>query len=347
MITTKNLIILAAVLVVLGAVSFMQKSQHRKATNSSSTTVVVDGEFSNDNISRIMLGFGTTPDAVVLVSTPEGWIIESHFGARANVQKISTLLRNFSNLAGEFRSDSAKVLKQYGLEDDQCVTIRAVDKAGAEVLAINLGRTSQGYPGQFMRVPGSSKVYLSQTGMLSHLGIYTDPELPKVQFFLELQAVKESVANLDGMTLRDGETTMHFQKEFSTVEPAEGTPEGTPPTTDRNTWTWFLDGASASNLDKAKIDAALNACANIRANDVVDFKAGPAAYGLDAPSMSLALNRMDGSELVIEFGSTREAVADGVTAGTYMRVAGSETIWVVTSYTIKSIFKNRDDLKTE
>ena len=69
-------------------------------------------------------------------------------------------------------------------------------------------------------------------------------------------------------------------------------------------------------------------------------------YGLDNPPSTLTLKRQDGSELVLEFGNNREA-SEGVTAGTFMRVSGAPTVWVVTEYTINNIFKSLDDLKAE
>ncbi len=346
MITTRNLIILTVVLAVLAGVSYMQKNQHREATSGSSTDVVASGEFNLENTGRISMGFGKQGDAVVLASTADGWVIESHHGAKANEQRITTLLRNFSNLAGEFRSDNGEVLKQYGLSDDQAVTLRAEDLSGNEVLALNLGHTPKGFPGQFMRNPGSNKVYLSQTGVLSHLGIYSGPEAPKYQFFLELQAVKEVALNLDGFTIRDGDSTMAFSKKFGVIAPAEGAPEGTLSSPDRNTWEWLAEGAVAADLAKTKIDGVLNSAASIRANDVAAPTTSLAEYGLESPTRSLALLRQDGSEVVMEFGLTREAVG-GVSAGTYMSLKDHPAIWVVTEYTMTNIFKSRDDLKAE
>lgn len=346
MITTKNLIILVGVMVLLAAVSFMQKSQHTKAINSSSTAVVISGEFNLDNISRLSLGYGTDPASVVLASTAEGWVVESYHNARANEQRVTTLLRNFSNLTGEFRSDSGEVLSQYGLTDKQAVTVRGQDSSGAEVLALNLGRTPKGFPGQFMRTPDSNKVYLSQGGMLSHLGVYSEPEPPKTQFFLELQAISESAANVNGLIIADGDASLVLTKEFGMIPPAEGSPEGTPATVDRNTWQWLVDGQIDADLVKSKIDGVLNSAARIRANDVVDPLVPLAEYGLDNPARSLSLIRQDDSQVLLEFGNTREA-SSGVTAGTYMRIAGNPTIWLVTDYTIKNIFKSRDELKAE
>lgn len=342
MISTRNLMILTGVLAVLAGISFMQKSQHRNATNTSATTVVLEGEFNSNNISRLSLGFGENTEAVILASAPDGWIIESHYNARADEKRITTLLKNFSNLKGEFRSDNGKVLGQYGLLDNQSITVRGFNAAGDEVMAINVGNTPQGVHGHFIRTPGSNSVYLSQAGVLSYMGIYGELLPPKAQFFMELQAVSENQADLDGMLLRDGETTMAFTREMAVAEPAEGAA----PTTDGNTGKWLLDNQPADGLDKAKIDQVLSACASIRANDVADPAAPDSVYALDNPSRSLVLARHDGGELVMAFGATREA-APGVSAGTYMRVSGNPTIWIVTDYTIKNIFKKREDLQVE
>jgi len=346
MITPRKLIILVAALVILGGVSFLQKSQHSKEVNSSSTAILLKGDFGMDNVRRIILGKGANTEAVVLKADDNNWVIESHFNAEAQGTRISTLVRSFSNLAGEFRSDNEKVIAQYGLSDDEAIKVRGYDESGAEILALDIGNTPMGFSGQFMRIPGSSKVYLSQQPLLANMGIYGEATLPKYQFFLHLQAVQESNPNLDGMTLRDGNTTLAFTKKFSVIEPAEGAEADTTGTVDRNTWEWLLEGKAATDLAKTKIDAVLNACSSIRATDVADPTVSLADYGLDSPVRSLKLIRNLGQDVELEFGNTREA-GENVTAGTYMRVVGKPTVWVVTSYTMKNIFKNLDDLKAE
>ncbi len=346
MVNTRNLIVLGAVLLVLVGVSMLQKSKHEKATSSSATALLVDGEMSTENISRISLGFGSQDDAVVLANGPDGWIVESYFNAGANQQRIESLLRSFSNLSGEFRSDNQSVLGDYGLLDEQALTVRGLDLSGEEVFAVKVGQSPQGFSGNFMRLADSNKVYLSQTGMLSSMGIYGEPELPKNQHFLELQAVKENSQNIDRLTIADGNQIRVFSKQFGLIEPAEGSDEGAEATPDRTIWTWQLDGKSATDLAKTKIDGILNSSVSIRANDVADPTASPERYGLENPVRKLTLKRQDGSELILEFGNNREA-ADGVTAGTYMRMTGDSSIWLVTEYTIKNIFKSLDELKTE
>jgi Domain of unknown function (DUF4340) len=346
MISTRNLIILAAVLLILVGASYLQRAQHQKETSVSSTALVMEGEFNQENISRLILGKGDNPDALVLASGPDGWIAESYFNAKVDQNRIGALLLAFSNLKGEFRSDSQEVLGDYGLLEEQAITVRGLDPSGQEVLAVNLGRTATGSQGQFMRVPDSNKVYLSQIGLLALMGVYGESVTPKAQFFLALQAVQENKLDIDRVSVRDGETTLNFRKDFGLIDPPEGSPEGTEPTIDRNTWEWLLDNEPATDLAKTKIDALLNSSTSIRPNDVADPTVSLAEYGLQNPARSLTLTRQDGSELVVEFGATREAVGD-VSAGTYMRISDSPTIWVVTDYTIKNIFKTRDDLKAE
>ena len=344
MIKTKNMIILGAVLLVLFGVNYFQQTKHEKATSSSATVLLVDGEISVENISRISIGVGN--EDLVLTAGDQGWLVESYFNARANQQRIEALLRSFSNLAGEFRSDNNDVLGDYGLLDSQAITVRALDKSGLEIFAVLLGQTPAGFNGNFMRSAGSDKVYLSQDSMLSPMGIYGEIEKPKPQHFLELQAVKENSQDIDSMTVFDGDQTRVFSKQFGVLEPAEGSPEGTVATTNRTTWEWQLDGKAATGLAKTKIDAVLNSGVSIRANDLSDPTVAAAQYGLENPRQKLTLQHLDGSLIELEFGNTREA-SDGVTEGTYMRKSGDSSIWMVTEFTINNIFKSLDELKAE
>jgi len=47
---------------------------------------------------------------------------------------------------------------------------------------------------------------------------------------------------------------------------------------------------------------------------------------------------------VLEFGADRPTAGDRP-AGTWMRVRGQPTVWVVTEYTVKNVFKTTAELK--
>ncbi len=343
MIKTKNLVILGVALAVLLGINLMQRSGHKKATNRSAATELVVAGLVPADLSRIVLGQGSQAEAVSLSNTPTGWMVDTAWNAKANQERIETLVRDLTGLNGEFRSDSAEVLADYGLGDSTAVLVRAYDPAGAVVMALNVGRKPERYPGNFVRQPDNNKVYVSQKNLLAQLGIYGEPELPQSRYFLELQAMQEDRLEVDSMEIGAGEGTLKLAKVFATNEPDSA---GAAPTIDRNTWEWQLTGKSGTTLAKSKVDAVLNSLVAIRANDLVDPTVDAADYGLDQPGRRAILHMRDGREISLDFGSDREAV-DKTPAGTFMRIDGQENVWVVTDYAVKNIFKGLDDLKAE
>lgn len=363
MLKTKNLVILAVILVVLAGVSYLQKSSHRKSTSGSAVETVLAGEFTKESLGRITLGFGPDAEQVVLTSTPAGWQVDTAYHAAASNQRIDSLLRGLSNLAGEYRSDRAEVLGQYGLDEAASVKIRAFDQAGQPVLALDVGKTPDRMPGHFVRVPGSDRVFLSQKGVLGNLGIYGPPAAPESKYFLELQAVKEDRLDIERIVLEDGDGKLDLVKEFALEQAApeaEGaagaagadgadgaagaTGAAAEPKVDRLTWEWLLNLDGETVLAKTKVDGVLGAVVSIRASDVADPTVPAADYGLEPPVRTATLHRQDGSQLVLEFGSSRPAEGEQA-AGTYMRVTGEPEVWLVTDYTTRNIFKKLDDLK--
>ena len=343
MLKTKNLVILAVVLVALAGISFLQKSSHEKSTSGSAVSVVLEGDFLKADLGRITLGFGSDAELVALSTSPAGWLVDTAFNSPADEDRIDTLLRNISNLSGEFRSDKASVLGKYGLDEASSVKIRAYDKSGAQVLGLDVGKTPERFPGHFVRLPDQDAVYLSQKGVLSHLGIYGPPAAPTSKHFLNLQAVKEDRLAVDRIILNDGDLTIDLVKEFAVEPVPEGAPEGSEPTVDRMTWEWKLNQDSDTALAKTKVDGLLGALVSVRATDVADPQAPASSYGLDAPLRSATLYLQDGTQRLVEFGSTREAEGDQ-TAGTFMRVQGETNIWIVTDYTTRNIFKTVEEM---
>ncbi|MEN8007060.1 MAG: DUF4340 domain-containing protein [Candidatus Krumholzibacteriota bacterium] len=351
MLKNRNILILAAVLVVLLGISLVQKSSYRKSTSRTSTDTVVAGVFTADQLDRITLGHGQDKEAVVLVSTPTGWVTASAWDAPANMARIDALLSSVSDLSGEFRSDSQAVLDDYGLSDDTAVTVRGYGKDGELAFGLDIGNKPERVPGNFVRSPGATAVYLTQTNLLAQLGLYEGPARPGSKHFLDLEAVKEERLAVDRIILDDGGLRLEMAKEFSPAHPVPGSgPEATAADDsvelDRTTWEWKLTAPQAKALAKTKADGVLGSLVNIRAVDVDDPAADPAAFGLAEPARTATVVREDGSELTLEFGNQKEAEGDGQ-AGIWMRVRGKPAVWVVTDYTVKNIFKTVEDLLPE
>jgi len=343
MIKTKNLLILGVALVVLLGVSLMQRTGHKKATSQSSVNELLTAGVVPADLSRITLGQGPAAEAVVLSNTPTGWQVDTTWKAKASQERIDTLVRNLTGLTGEYRSDSAEVLPDYGLGDSTAVHIRAYDPAGAVIMALDVGRKPERYPGNFVRQPDNNRVYVSQTNLLAQLGIYGEPELPQGRYFLDLQAVKEDRLDVDSMVIGGPDGNLTLVKKFAEDKPDS---TGAVPTVDRNTWEWQLSGQPGTALAKTKVDAVLNSLVAIRANDLVDPAATAATYGLDKPGHRAELHLQDGRVIGLNFGDAREKV-DKAPAGTFMQIDDQDNVWVVTEYAVNNIFKGLDELKSD
>ena len=342
----RNLLVMAAVLVILVGISLMQKAKHEEATSGSHTQVVLAGEFSRDNLGKVILGQGDLPEAVVMSFAPDGWRLDSKFDALVSNQRLDALLRSLSNLEGEFRSDKAGVLEHYSLGEEDAVSIRFLDRQGGELGALLVGKSPERATGHFVRRPGENQVFLTQKGVLQQLGIYGPPAPPEAKHFLELQAFQADRLEVDRIVLRDGGTELDLVKEFA-MNPApdnEDETESTEPSVDRMTWEWKLAGTAGTALAKTKVDGVMGAAVSIRAQDVADPDAPAGDYGLDTPLKAATLHLQDGSTKVLEFGKERPAEGGSI-PGTYFRVQGENTVWVASSYTLNNIFKTLEDLQ--
>ncbi len=340
----RNLLVMAAVLVILVGVSLMQKAKHEEATSGSHTRVILDGSFQKEDLGQVDLGFGEQPEAVVMAFAPDGWRVRTSYDARVNDQRLDALLRSLSGLEGEYRSDKASVLEHYDLDEAHAVHIRLLDRQGQEVAALLVGKTPEGATGQFVRQPGSSTVYLTQKSVLQQLGIYGPAALPQAKHFLDLQAVQVDRLDVDRIVVRDGDSTLDLVKEFAMEAPDETAGEDAQPTVDRMTWEWKLAGDDATALAKTKVDGLMGAAVSIRAQNLADPSAPAADYGLDAPARSVTLHLEGGTTTVLEFGGESPAEG-GALAGTYLRIQGQDEVWIASSYTVNNIFKTLDDLK--
>lgn len=345
MVKNRNLMILAAVLVVLLAINLFQKMSHKKSTSRSATEVLVAGTLSAEELGSITINQGADP-RVVLTSGPTGWIVESAFNTPANQQRIDGLLRNLSDLKGEYRADNADVLADFGLDEASALTIGGLTADGDEAFAIAVGGTPERGNGNFVRKPGSDRVFLTDTNLLSALGLYQGPGEPKSTHFVDLQCVKEDRLAVDRIILNDGGAIIEMAKDFAMTEVAPDDTTGAVPEIDRDTWEWTLVQPRQAALAKTKADAVMGALVSIRAVDVDDPGAVPADYGLADVMRTATLVFEDGSRKTIEFGAVRPAEGDQQ-AGTWIRISGERSIWVVTDYTVTNIFKTVEDLLPE
>jgi hypothetical protein len=338
MLTRRNLIIMAAVLVALIAISSLQN----RRTDAPSTDVLTAVELVRGDLSRVTIGGGGDDAAVVLENGPDGWFVSSAWNAAASTDRIDALLDAVSGLRGEFRSDKASVVADYGFSDSTTVTVTAHGKDGQAVSALEIGGKPERGQGNFVKLPGSSRVYLTGSNVLGSLGLWSGPGRPESRHFLELQAYRADRGAVDRLTI-SGAETFGLVKEFA----AASDTTGGEPAVDRGSWEWRLEdeaGARVGMAVKTKADGVLSAAVGVRAQDVADPGRGLAAYGLETPDRAVMLTMQDGSEITLAFGDKREA-AGTTPGGVYMvNMDDPHTIWVVGEFNVNNIFKTQADL---
>jgi hypothetical protein len=343
MLTRKNLLWLTGILAVLIVIATAQKTSHERWTSRASSEVLVAGQFERSDLARLEIGHGQDPAAVALVDGPDGWTLASAWGARASTQRLDTLLQSLGNLRGEFRADNPEVLGDFGFSDTTTVSIRGVGPSGGELFHLEVGGRPEMGTGNFVKLPGSSAVYLTSQGLLGNLGLWSGPGRPTSRHFLELQALRLDREAVDAIRL-EGETSLELTKDHVMIEPAPEDTVLTEAFADRSQWEWRLDGGQLAV--KTKADAVLGAVSNLRAQDVADPTAPLSAYGLEQPARQAIIVLADGSETVLSIGSKREAAGD-TPGGYYARVGEAPTIWVIGEFNVDNIFKTRQDLLPE
>ena len=139
MLGRKNLIILAAVLVVLVAVSLAQRLGHQRATTGTSSTALIEGTYARDSLGKVVIGRGDRPQAVVLTAGEgDAWVAASAWNAPVNPQRLDGLLQALSGLRGEFRSDTESVLDDYGFTDSTTVHVAGSSNPSSTALAAEI-----------------------------------------------------------------------------------------------------------------------------------------------------------------------------------------------------------------
>ncbi|MHB8078839.1 MAG: DUF4340 domain-containing protein [Candidatus Krumholzibacteriia bacterium] len=346
MIRQRNLLLLGGLLAVLVLVSVLQQVAHRRAVSHPAQSLLTPGPLAKDELTRIALGQGTDSTAVVLDRLPDKWVVRTAYGQPASQQKVDELIKNLSELRGEFRSKSADVLADYGLDDAQAVRVAVFGKDFKPVLRLLIGKKPAGAAGDFVRRPGNDSVYLTGASLLTGMGLWSGPAKPQSRNFLELQAYETPRDDVDAIVLDDGGKLTELVKEFPAsarpaVAAAGDSAKAAGP--DRSVYEWRMVKPKAKPVLRTKADGVLNAVVLIRAADVADPDGSLMDYGLWKAARKATLRFRNGKEFTLFFGATRPAQGDAP-AGVYMRTDAGNTIWIVRESLVNAIFPKPEEL---
>ncbi|MBK6898432.1 MAG: DUF4340 domain-containing protein [bacterium] len=334
----RPLLILAAVVALLLVASVAQRVLHRRAVTSPATATVVAADFDPAGINRVTVGAGADTATVVIERLGEGWVTRTAWDHPADPRKLQELLAALDSLQGDFRSDEAAILDDYGLGPQSApVKVTLFGKDWQPVCALLLGKRADDGAGVFVRAPGSNAVYLARTEVRGKLGLWSPEAAPESRHFLDLSVFKTDAAGIRRITLHQGDKALVMEKVLTAAGPGDGS---APPPQE---WEWTLTSPSRRALAKTKVDGVMNALASIQAADIADPRVGMEQYGLWKAERRVEVALADGSTFELRVGDARP-VAGGVQEGRFCMTSRDRKIWVIREFKIDQIFKKLEDL---
>jgi hypothetical protein len=261
--------------------------------------------FSPETATRLVLGKGAgEQDRVELQRANGFWRIPSLWNAKADAEKVERFLGSLSALKGEVRSEADAVLSDYGITDEQALHVTVFQEA-RPVLHLLLGTAQAGWQQLFIRQANSSTVFLTQSDLLSEMGIYgqvSDTTTPTADVWADLRFLAFSPEAIARVEVK--EKGADWQE---------------------------LGGQLPFERDAAKVQTYLQELVNLRAQRVVD-PAGT-AYGFAEPAWQLRFVKNEGTPVLLTVGApTAEASTDR-----YLRVEGAPDVYAVSGYTLDRI----------
>lgn len=336
----RQLAFLTAVVAALAAAVAVQNMSHEAATSRSDTTSVLDVNVVVDEINRVTVSQGDDSTRVVVERLPDRWVTRSAWDHPADERKVRELIEAMNGLRGEFRSDDAGVLADYGLGPDaepRPVTVTLYGADWQEVASLELGATAAN-GGAFVREPDSDAAYLTRTSVLGKLGMWGGPATPEARTFLDLDVFECQARDIRTITLFTDSTTLRMEKTFAGPDSTGAV--------DHGTWEWLLTEPERRPLAKTKVDAVMNALTKVQAADIADPKGDWQAYGLWKAPRRVEVGLADGGMFELRWGVARD-VSAGQQSGLYVMSSKDQTVWVIREFKANQIFKALDDLLPE
>ena len=332
----RNLLILGVLVVGLGIV-YTLSSQRRPSLDTSGGFVdLVEGTLSTDELGSISVRRGE--EGFNLVNGEAGWVVEDHFAAPANLNKIRTLLGNLEGVVGELRSDDADVLENYALDGAQAYQLRIADSDDKALVDLLIGKRSGS--GCFVSEPSDSKVYVTDHNFLSDFGVWGDDRpTPEVNAWVDLVAFEVKREEVTRIRI-EGDESLVLDRELiiaaADTTMAGGALAGSP----GENYEWRINGDFVGSRSRG--DAILSTLVSVRARDVLGRGEHPESSGLDDPSR-VVITLDAAVDLTLLFGNPVEEMEGQV----WFQVEGQELIWAVPEYVQTNIFKTADDVRAE
>ncbi len=334
----RNLAILLVILIIVAGGYWWSKGHRRALDQTGGWVDVVPGQLSTDTVWGLSVYRGSAPDeGFTLARRGDDWVMTTRYDAKANLNRLRTLLTNLENLEGDLRSDDPTVLADYGLDDSTAVHVVLRDESGNELLHLLLGKPATG--GGFVRLEGSSQALLANRNLLSEFGIWgEDNKNPVASTWLDLEIFKPDRNEVVGLVLHHGRNVIAMHKVFEEKAEEDSTETAKPPV-----YEWEVTRPKHFTALKTRADGILTTVVNMRARDVAPAPDDPEEYGLGKSADRVEVEMKDGTTHVMLFGKEAED-ADGQF---YFQMLGDDRYWLVADYVKGNIFKKVEELRPD
>lgn len=342
----RNLIVLVVVLAVLGTLYVLTRDRRPELDATGGFVDLVAGMLSTDDVYTVDLALGGDPaQGVKIVQQSGTWVVASHFGAPANLNKVRTLLGNLESVEGEVRSDDASVLAAYALDDSSAYHLAVRNESGEALAELLIGKGTTN--GCFVRLPGSNRVLATNHNFLTDFGVWGDDrKAPAASQWIDQVAFQVERDAVRAIELR-GDATVVMVKEIEApavvAVDSLGLPLAQPGEPDAEAYEWRVTEPTEFMAARSRADGVLNSLATLRARDVVATGEVGEEFGLGDDADRVIVTLEDGTTHTLLFGA---ALPDDSNLF-YFRVEGESLVWSMPSYLRTNVFKKPEDLQVK
>lgn len=316
----KNLIVLAAVFVLLLGAFIYVKNKPSAGSNTESEAKKIKLEVYDQNkIKKMMIA--SEKNTLELEKDGDTWKLKPDTSIKLDQTSVGSIATSFANLyADRIVDDNPGDIEQYGLGSGKYTATATLDDGTQKTIYI--GNAVPGGSGYYMMVKGDAKLYLIASSEGEHFR-YTVSDIRDKTIF----AASGDSLNYIKINLSDG-TSMEIKKLQDSSAKAS----------DYSDSSWILSRpySRSYSMDQTAIEGMISSVTDLKASGFVDAK-DYSEYGLDKPSLDVTVNAGENA-LHLLFGKKADD------SNIYLKVDGNEQIYKVASSVYDSFNKKPFDI---
>jgi len=353
--TKKKLIplaVIAGLLLLFGLIKKASKPTYELTEEYELTTLTPEGFLSSDVVRLEVYVASKEDEKVVLERKDDQWVVSSKFNAPGKEEKIDEFLDKLKKLEGEFRSDSADVLEDYGLNEEKALHILAYKKIeGPPDLHLLVGK-KEAWNRSFVRRADENEVYTVAVNLASEVGVYGEEmdTAPPGKDWIDKKLLDLKKDDVVKVALHTPERTIAFEKrekpkEEEDVEEGETSEEEKPSDEEDEPkepeYEWVLaQGGAGFEFKQSGLDEVLRNLEALEAADVEDPSKAE-ELGLNDPAFRCEISLEGGEKVSLK--ADRESPSSDAY---FMFEDRDDLLYKVSSWKFKGLFKAGKDLFT-